>query len=233
MPQPPAPPPPAPISEIVVPMPAEDVPPPAPPAPPAKVVTETAPPEPPAKIAETQPTEPEPPEKVAETATKPEAPPTTTTQEPSRRKETAKKIGAVFGTLLLGAVIAHQTRGHNDHNADRRIDVSPRSLTVQGNSKLNTDTGFRNAFQGRASIVTVTNVGKDDVTIGSIEFAGRGANQFRQQNNCGKLAPNQKCQISVLLADQAINVRATLIVNSNGGRGTVDLVTPQYTDHKP
>ena len=131
--------------------------------------------------------------------------------------DTLKKIGRVAIPIVIGAVIVHNNQGHGDNHsnqqsADRRIDVSPRTLNVTG----------------RASYVTVKNIGKDAVTINSVTVAGEAASLFRQQGNCGTLAPGQSCQIYVTLLERS-DVRATLVVDSNGGRATVDLVGPNVS----
>ena len=118
--------------------------------------------------------------------------------------------------LIIGGLIAHNNQGHSDHQStDRRIDVSPRTLTVNGDG----------------SDVTITNVGRDDVTIKSITISGQSANLFGYQGQCGKLAAGQACRISLTAHDHS-GVRATLVIDSNGGRATVSLVAPNYSDLK-
>jgi hypothetical protein len=205
-------------TQIVVPMPPENE---APATPtqsvPSVVVTETTATEPPAKVVETK---------------TPDAPAETTTREPSRTAERLKRFAAVAIPLLATAVIANQNRGHGDHNADRRIEVSPRSLMLRSNPNGVTT---NSEMQGSQNIVTVTNVGRDSVTIGSIEFAGGSAGVFGKRTDCEKrtLAPRAQCRISVALVQWVREARSTLVVNSDGGRITVDLATMPYATGKP
>jgi hypothetical protein len=186
-------------------------------------------------VTETTPTKP--PANVVETKT-PDAPTETTTREPSRTKERFKRFAAVAIPLIATAVIANQNHGHNDHNADRRIDVSPRSLMLGSNRGPATTNNYETTnYQTQASpnIVTVTNVGRDSVTISSIEFAGGSAGAFRKQTDCERrtLAPKAQCRISVTLVESGRGAHSTLIVNSDGGRATVDLATPPSAAGKP
>jgi hypothetical protein len=216
-----------PVKEIVVPMPAENETPSVTPISPVHspvVVTETTATEPPAKVVETK---------------TPDAPAETTTREPSRTKERFKRFAAVAIPLIATAVIANQNHGHSDHNADhnsdhnadRRIEVSPRSLMLGSNPN-----GYNiRGTQASPSIVTVTNVGRDSVTISSIEFSGGSAGVFRKQTDCERrtLAPRAQCRISVALVESVREARSTLVVNSDGGRVTVDLATAPYSTGKP
>jgi hypothetical protein len=185
-------------------------------------ITETTATEAPPEITQTTVTT-ETTETAETTAT--EAPPTTTTTAPERNhaKDTWKKIGRVAAGIAIGALIAHNNSHHDQAaSTDRRIDVSPRTLSTGG----------------RANIVTVTNVGKDEVTINSVTFGGQGASLFGQQNDCRTLAAGQKCHIWVSMKEQS-NVGATLMIESNAGRATVDLIgqqppqRQQYYDRKP
>ena len=148
--------------------------------------------------------------------TEPSAPPqqaTTTTAAPERdhTKDTLKKLGRIALGIGLGAVIAHNAGGH-DHGSnprqptDRRIDVQQ----------------IRNT-------VTVTNVGKDDVTITSVTISGYGT----PENNCRTLSAGQRCSIWLPKVDQGRDMQgvvtqrtpggATLIIDSNAGRRTLAL----------
>jgi len=194
---------------------------------PTPVVTHTQPVPPPVVVTETT----EPPAKVVETKT-PDAPTETTTREPSRTKERFKRFAAVAIPLIATAVIANQNHGHSDHNADRRIEVSPRSLMLQSNRGVSTT---YLATQASTNIVTVTNVGRDSVTIGSIEFAGGPAGGFMKQTDCERrtLAPKAQCRILVALGESGRGAHSTLVVNSDGGRATVDLAAPSSATGKP
>jgi hypothetical protein len=207
-----------PATQIVVPMPPENETPATPtPSVPPVVVTETRATEPPAKVVETK---------------TPDAPAETTTREPSRTSERFKRFAAVAIPLIATAVLANQNRGHGDHNADRRIDVSPRSLMLRSNPNGVTT---NSEMQSSQNIVTVTNVGRDSITIGSIEFAGGSAGVFGKRTDCEKrtLAPKAQCRISVALVQWVREARSTLVVNSDGGRITVDLATMPYATGKP
>jgi len=237
------------------------VPPPPPPRAPEPAVVQAPPPPPPVRVVHNPPPQPAPtpapvpapaveapkleelapqePEQIA-SAEPPKAPETTTAAAPpdNHTRNTLKKLGRIAGALIIGAVIAKQAQGHGDHSqpqqsdtkSDRRIQVSPPQLTI------NSDGG----------VATITNVGRDDVTITAISIDGEQAGAFQKgRSDCGTLAAGRSCTVSITLRTQKTSdksgwmymnlsnqsssgVRATLVVNSNGGRGTVDLVGPNY-----
>lgn|SRR5437764_2532394 len=202
--------------DITVPMPPEE------PAP-----STTAP-----EVAPTaKPAEPEEPPKVEKPAVDPPpvepAPSVTKPKDDSHKNDTVKKFLRVLAGVAAAGVIAKQAHDHGGdrHQADRRIEVTPRALTFQ-------PAGKRSVYT--AQTVTVTNVGKDDVTITSIQLA---SNAFRQQGECAgqKLAPRQQCRIGVSLIEPVNGAHATLVVNSDAGSTTVDVTMQQqqYTDGKP
>ena len=184
--------------------------------PPRPVPQTTATEEPPPSVTET--TETAEPTPITET-TATEAPATTTTaaQAPpprSRFKDALKKIGRIAIPVVIGAVIVNNTRDHGGkqdqkQDADRRIDVSPRSLNVT-----------------ERSVVTVTNIGRDEVTINSIQIEDE-SGLFWQSNDCRHtLAPRQQCRVSVSMK-QLASARATLVVDSTAGHVTVGLAGSQ------
>jgi hypothetical protein len=150
-----------------------------------------------------------------EPAPAPQPPPATTTTAPERNKtkDTLKKIGRVALGVAIGAIIANNTGGHGHHDgqqqsAECRIEVSPGMLKVtEGNT------------------VTVRNRCKNAVAINSIQVADDSDHLFTLKNACAAtLAPGKEC--SVYIYSSYPNVRATLVVDSSGGRKTVDLWTP-------
>jgi outer membrane biosynthesis protein TonB len=153
-----------------------------------------------------------------------QAPPPTTAAVPRKRNRTLdrfKRIGRVVAfPVFIGRLILRHNRNHGggqqQQNTDHRIEVSPGTLNVT---------------EGRTDVVTVKNIGRDDVTINSVTIAGEAASLFGQQGDCQTLAAGQECHIWVSM-EQRSGVRATLVVDSKAGRATVDLVGQNFNDLK-
>jgi hypothetical protein len=135
----------------------------------------------------------------------------------SRGKSFFKKLAAVAVPIAIGVVIANnQDHGKHDQKADRRIDVSPRSLDMANYSRSST------------GIVTVTSTGTSAVTIRSVSLSGNVHELFVQKNDCDgrSLAPKESCHISVIMRQRASGETATLVVDSDGGKATVSVSDP-------
>jgi hypothetical protein len=166
------------------------------------------------------------------TSAEPAAPDTTTTASPdSSRRNTLKKWGRI-GAVIISAVIAKQADGHSDHSRvqqgdtkpDRRIQVSPTSLTVGSNG----------------GEVTITNMGRDEVIIHPFNLGGQQPAAFQTgRSSSGRLAAGEHCTVLITLkvSDSSgrmygrssnSSVSAMLIVNSSAGSATVDLYGPNY-----
>jgi Abnormal spindle-like microcephaly-assoc'd, ASPM-SPD-2-Hydin len=202
-----------------------NTPPPAPVLVPVPKVEPAPKPEEPAPEPESEP-EPDPVIEVPVQDTQQPIPEPVPQPKPEEKKESGfkrflKKAAPVAIPLIVGAVIANnQDKGNNESQKKRRIEVSPRSVETSS------------AGRYQASVVTVTNVGTERVTIRSITL--RGSEVFAQRNECEghPLAPGQSCRITVGPVHPGMSGAATLVIDSDAGRETVS-VSAKASQGKP